>query len=95
MTEFNFPLQKMQAEWKDLRPHHARGVLFFVLPQVDLMELAKAVAEDNKAYIMECLKEQRIFQKETHVVADWQEERVLSFVIVQPYIFVEYTNEHH
>ena len=94
MKEFRFPLQKMNAEWKDLQAHHERGVLFFVLPQIDLLELGKAVAGDNKNYIMECLKEKTVFRAPVRDISKWKEDRVFSFIIVQPYVFVEYTDEH-
>ena len=93
MKEFRFPLQKMKAAWKDLQVHHERGVLFFVLPHVDLIELGKEVAGDNKEYIMECLNTKRVFRP-TKEMRLPKEEQVFSFVIVQPYVFVEYIDEH-
>ena len=93
MKEFRFPLQKMTAEWKDLQTHHERGILFCVVPQIDLIELAKEVACDNKDYIMECLNNKSVFRPTSEMIS-WKEDRVFSFVIVQPYVFVEYIDEH-
>ena len=95
MKEFNFPLQTMNAQWKDLLPHYRRGILFFVRPHVQLLELGTAVAEDNKDYIMAYINDKSIFQIDPKELPSWEENHVFSFIIVQPYVFVEYVNEDH
>ena len=85
---FYFPLQKMKALWKDIAEHDKKGTVFFVEASLDLLDVARAVSQDNLKYIQEKIEQGKIFRMDEEKKSELT-QTVCVFVIVQPYIFVE------
>ena len=85
---FYFPLQKMKALWKDIAVHDQKGTVFFVDTSLDVLEVGRAVSQDNIEYVQEQIKQGKIFRLEEEQKSTLA-QKVCVFVIVQPYIFVE------
>jgi hypothetical protein len=75
--------------WSWLRPHAERGVLFLVAGELDLLEVALAVAVDRSELVAGWLESGSLSRPADEQVADWEENGGLfSGVIVKPYVFV-------
>ena len=85
----------LPARWPDLLYQFARGGLFLASPEVDLLEVAEAMAKDDRARVEQLLQsgalrrasddDARLFQASP--------ERRLQFVIVQPWVLAQVLRE--
>ncbi|NPA25429.1 MAG: DUF2288 domain-containing protein [Deltaproteobacteria bacterium] len=74
--------------WSWLRLHHQRGVLFLVADELELLEVALAVAEDRVDEIRNWLETGRLNQPRPEQVEEWENSGGLfAGVIVKPYVF--------
>lgn len=73
--------------WRDLRPHAARGALFLV-SQLDLVEAATAVAEDDTTAVQKWLSEGKLARPTADQHQAWEAEpdRPFDYLIVQPFV---------
>jgi len=80
-----------RVDWKPLAPHAKRGGLVMVAPELDLLEVGVAVAEDNGAQVqrwMEAQQLRRATEAQTQTWGEGAEER-FTVLIVQPYVLVQ------
>ncbi len=87
--------EKLAAEigtvaWSWLRPHHRRGILFLVDAEIELLEVAVAVAGDRVEMIREWLAAGSLQRPGPETVAVWESDGGLfRGVIVKPYVFFQ------
>lgn len=74
-----------------LLPHHRRGALIIARPELDLLDVACAIAEDQSERIAELLADGRLYKSDLGELADWCADRELrvQFVILQPYVLAQ------
>ena len=79
-----------RVDWKPLGPHAKRGGLVLVDPQLDLLEVAVAVARDDRAKVQRWMSEQQLSKPTEAQIESWKEEADERFTvaIVQPYVLV-------
>jgi hypothetical protein len=78
--------------WSWLRPHQERGVLFLVGEELELIEVAIAVAEDRAETIRSWLDAGLLNQPGPEQVEEWEiSGGLFAGVIVKPYIFFKPT----
>jgi hypothetical protein len=78
--------------WSWLRPHQERGVLFLVGEELELIEVAVAVAEDRAETIRQWLASGCLGRPDAEMVAAWENRGGLfRGVIVKPYVFFQPT----
>lgn len=82
---FTFPLEVLSCPWSDLSSYCSGGIVFFVDASIDLEELAKAVANDQTAFVEKVMNEKKMWKAQENEQA---KDTICSFVIVQPYLFV-------
>ena len=87
------PMEILESTWPHLKKHYTRASLFLV-SGVSLLEVAQAVSQDNKTRIAGLLQAEQLRRPTPEEVRRWAspgEESSLrfSFVIVQPFVFVE------
>lgn len=76
--------------WSELQPHFARGAAVYVAPQLDLIEIARHMADDNTTQLQP-LMEQGLFG----VVSEDQARRFVAnnqdmwAVVVAPWVLVQ------
>ena len=92
--------QKLRSEinrvsWLPLAPHHARGALWLLTDDSDLVEVALAVANDDTSLVAGWIQSGRLRRAESDEVTAWTADPVaqyFEFLIVQPFVFaIEYT----
>lgn len=77
-----------RVDWKPLAPHAKRGGLVIVDPQLDLLEVAVAVARDHSEQVQKWMAAQQLGRPTAAQAAAWREEigERFTVVIVQPYV---------
>ena len=75
----------------ELLPHFARGALLFVHPRVDLLDVAVAIARDDRQQIEGYLSEGTLSRATDDEARKLVEQPALrfQFVIVQPWVVAQ------
>lgn len=85
----------MRSYWEDLAPHQQRGGLLLVAPTLDLLDVAVAMATDDKQRITAWLASGALRraseQDRARFETDAEEDTALSFqfVVVQPWVVAQ------
>lgn len=84
---------KLSAElasiaWRDLRPHAARGALFLVSGDLDLVEATVAVARDDKQAVAAWLELGTLARPSQAQMTDWERDldKPFQYLIAQPFV---------
>jgi hypothetical protein len=94
-VEFNTVREKIESEiapasWVDLQRAFAQGIVLFVLPELNLVDVAEAVAENNTAAVESWTENQKITIVSDDQAREWFEsEASLLTVIVQPWVLIQ------
>ena len=83
---FVFPLEILSCPWSELTSHCSGGNVFLVDSSIDLKSLAQAIAEDDTTFVEHVMREKKMWKANKNELSA---HVTCSFVIVQPYIFVE------
>jgi hypothetical protein len=80
-----------EAEWEWLIPHAQREAVIVVAPELDLIDVALAMASDNVSSVQGWIGEQLIYKPSTAQLSDWNANRTKRFnsLIVQPFVLVQ------
>tara|TARA_B110000211_G_C13623896_1_gene354423 strand:- start:58 stop:375 length:318 start_codon:yes stop_codon:yes gene_type:complete len=78
-------------EWKTLEPHFARGDLLMVAPDLDLVQAAAAMMEDNSEQIKGWMDARQLQLATDAQAADWAEREPdnLWAVVIRPWVLVQ------
>lgn len=80
----------LKASWADLAPHHARGALLLPDGAVDLLDVAMAVALDDKARVADWVAGGRLGRVPEEQAEAWAEQAPwFQAVIVQPWVLAQ------
>ncbi|MDT8318186.1 MAG: DUF2288 domain-containing protein [bacterium] len=78
------------ADWKVIRPHFLRGAIIIVAPELDLIDVAVKVAEDDTTAIKIWIEEGRLTKPFPEDAKIWEEEKKeLSALVVDPFVLVQ------
>ncbi|MCQ4324488.1 DUF2288 domain-containing protein [Stutzerimonas stutzeri] len=76
--------------WQELQPFFARGALLQVADDFDLIEVALAVAEDDRAKVAAWLAGGQLSKMDVERAQDWQaRDPDLWAVVVAPWVLVQ------
>ena len=77
--------------WQDLQPHAKRDAVIIIKDDLDLSEVAVAIAEDNTASVQGWISEQSIAKPTSQQLTDWNQtpEKQFTALIVQPFVVVK------
>lgn len=76
--------------WAELQPFFARGALLRVASEVDLIEAAQAVAQDDRETVAEWLAKGHMVALVADQAQDWLErDPPLWAVVVAPWVLVQ------
>lgn len=88
----------MSCYWEDLAPHQARGALLMLVPEIDLLDVAEAMANDDKLRISQWLEAgalRRVGASEAEHLGALSESLGedaaprFQFVVVQPWVLAQ------
>lgn len=83
-------LETSQIAWKELQRYFASGVALFVAPDLDLVEVAFQMSEDNAAQIRQWMASGKFGKVSDEQAAAWYEaDATMWAVVVSPYVLVQ------
>ena len=92
MSDIKTQLQEQIAEvdWKDLIPHAQRDAIVIVHPQLDIIDVGCAIAEDNTSVVQNWISEQLLQKPTAEQLSKWNETPTQKFstIIVQPFVLI-------
>lgn len=80
------------CDWSMLAPHYARGVLLLVKPEIELITVAIALAEDNAQVVKQWQTSEYLRPPSDEEVTSWNKmsgEKFAKFLIVQPFVLIQ------
>lgn len=77
--------------WKDLLPHAKRDAIIVIKGDLELSEVAAAIAEDNTAMVQRWIGTQSISKPTPEQLTAWNQTLQKQFfaLIVQPFVVVK------
>jgi hypothetical protein len=77
--------------WKELQPHAKRDAIIVIKDELNLAEVAVAIAEDNTASVQNWIGSQSIAKPSSQELTQWNQTPEKQFValIVQPFVVVK------
>ncbi|MBN1958323.1 MAG: DUF2288 family protein [Desulfuromonadales bacterium] len=87
----SFQRDLAEVEWRELRIHLQRDAIILVSSELDLIDVAVAVADDDKKRVEEWLDSALLGKPDAGQLASWESElsRPFRMLIVQPFILVQ------
>lgn len=85
-----------QADWDLLRVHHENGAVFSVKGELDILDVAVALAQDKVQFVKVWLDNGDIARPTDVEVSEFEKEpfkKMCDFIIIQPYVVVKYISE--
>jgi hypothetical protein len=87
-------LETSRIEWKDLQRHFANGSAIFVSSDLDLVEVAFQISEDNKAQVKQWMDAKQVGAVTDEQALSWYEaDAEMWAVVVSPYVLVQETSK--
>lgn len=83
-------LETSTIAWKDLQPFFAAGQVIAVNENLDLIDVAAQIAQDNKKQIEAWMTESKIAKVTDQQATNWYEQdSSLWAVVIRPWILVQ------
>ncbi len=78
-------------EWSALAPHFARGQLWQVSTELDLVAVAEALTRDDGVQVKEWMDTDQLCQVDDAQALDWNERNpdTLWAVVIRPWVLVQ------
>uniref|UniRef100_UPI00286E4770 DUF2288 domain-containing protein n=1 Tax=Chamaesiphon sp. VAR_69_metabat_338 TaxID=2964704 RepID=UPI00286E4770 len=78
-----------ELEW--LKPHIQKDAVILVTPDLDLLDVAVAIASDNTQSVQHWIGEQLLVKPSPAILSRWNSnpDRKFQATIVQPYVLVK------
>ncbi len=78
------------ADWKVIRPHFLRGAIIIVSPDLDLIDVAVKVAEDDTTCIKVWIEKGKLTKPLPEDAKIWEEEKKeLTSLVVEPFVLLQ------
>lgn len=83
-----------EVDWKDMRIHLQRDVIILVSEDLDLIDVATDVAEDNKDQISLWIASGKLTKPTKEQIDQWENQldKPFRMLIAQPYILAQPVN---
>lgn len=83
-------LETAQIAWKELQRYFASGVAIAVSPELDLVEVAVKISQDNARQVAEWMQAGKIGQVTDEQAMAWYEsDAIVWAVVARPYVLVQ------
>ncbi len=88
-------LETGKLPWSELQRHFARGVVVVVGPQLDLIKVAAAFAEDDRRRIEQWIQQEQLVRAHDEHALKWTEQEPDFWsVVVAPWVIVQEITPH-
>ena len=80
--------------WQDLLPHAKRDAVIVVKSELELPEVAAAIAEDNTSLVQKWIAKGAIAKPTAQQLSEWNDDLQKQFttLIVQPFVVIQEAN---
>lgn len=79
-----------RVHWVELQPHFARGVVFSVVPELNLVHVASEFVRDNQANVSTWLQKNQIIKVTDTQAKAWLEPNPLfNAIVVAPWVLIQ------
>jgi hypothetical protein len=79
-----------RLQWQDIEPHFASGNVISVAKELDLIAVAKAVADDDAITIKQWMDEQQVTPTSDDQAIAWQKNNAAFWaVVIKPLILIQ------
>jgi len=87
----SFKRDLAEVSWRELKIHLKRDAIIVVAADLDLIDVAVAVASDDKSLVEVWIGEDQLGKPTEEQLKSWEEESDYRFkmLIVQPFILVQ------
>ncbi len=87
----SFKRDLAEVNWRELKIHLQRDAIIIVAAELDPIEVAVAVADDDKARVETWIAENQLVKPTVEQLESWEQEPDNRFqmLIVQPFILVQ------
>ncbi len=83
-------LETAQMPWREMQRYFASGVALYVAPDLDLVEVALVMSEDNATQIQQWMAAGQFGKVKDEQAADWHQGDVMLWsVVVSPWVLVQ------
>jgi len=83
-------LETAQIAWRELQPYFARGVTVAVSADLDLVEVAYQISQDNTQQVTEWLTTGQLCRVADEQALTWYEADTLVWAVVaRPYVLIQ------
>ncbi|MDJ0648684.1 MAG: DUF2288 domain-containing protein [Xenococcaceae cyanobacterium MO_188.B19] len=93
MSDIKTKLQEDIATigWQDILPHAKRDAVIVVNPNLDLVIVGEAIANDNSSLVRNWIEQAQIAKPSTEQLTQWNNKPETQFntLIVQPFVIVQ------
>lgn len=87
-------LESGKLSWEELQRFFARGVVVVAGPELDLIEVAAAFAEDKKQRIEQWIESDQLARANDEHALQWQARNTVFWsVVVAPWVIVQEISE--
>ncbi len=89
-------LETARIAWPELERHFAGGKVILVAPELDLVDVATSIVQDNSAQVKSWMEAQQVGQLSNDVAKRWVKEQPenLWAVVVAPWVLVQDKDPH-
>lgn len=88
--------QKLQADiadssWQDILPHAKRDAVVVIDAQLNLLDVAEAIALDKTSVVSDWIAAQLLAKPSAEQLTDWNDnpQRKFTTAIVQPFVIIQ------
>lgn len=90
VTRAKMNLETARIAWRELQRFFASGAAIYVSPELDLVEVAFQVSEDNKEQVLAWMEAKKIAPVTDGQALAWHEaDADMWAVVVSPYVLVQ------
>ncbi|MGB5632747.1 MAG: DUF2288 family protein [Waterburya sp.] len=84
-----------EITWQDLLPHAKRDAIIIIQEELEISEVATAIAEDNTASVQGWIDSQSISKPTADQLTAWNQtpQKLFIAVIVQPFVIIKEINK--
>lgn len=90
LTKEKVNLETSKIAWSELQRFFASGAAVYIAPELDLVTVADAFAQDNKTQVEEWMQQQQVHLVTDSQASDWiQHDLMVWAVVIKPWILVQ------
>jgi hypothetical protein len=81
----------LETTWKPLAEHFARGAVYFLESELDIIDVGQAMATDDVSVIKRWLDDGLIYPPTSEQATQFHEDsdQIFNMLIIEPYVLIQ------